>query len=76
MNRAPDSRRVAEYRAKLSDPAYLAGALTHVAGRLAEMLVPRSEHNGHRALRVQRVTSVSEQLPREHGSNGDTSLYN
>ena len=76
MNRAPDPRQAAEYRAKLSDPAYLARALAHVAGLLAEMLLPRPEHNGHRAMRVYRVSSVSEDLPREHGSIGDTSLYN
>ena len=76
MNGAPDPRRVAEYRAKMSDPAYLARALAHVAGLLAEMLLPRSEHNVHRALRVHRVTSVSEDVPREHGSIGDTSQYN
>ena len=76
MNRAPDSRRVAEYRAKLSDPAYLARALAHVAGRLAEMLVPRSEPNGHRALHVRPVSSVADDAAREHGSIGDTSLYN
>ena len=76
MNRAPDPRRVAEYRARLSDPAYLARALAHVAGLLAEMLVPRPEHHCHPEMRVRRVASVSEELPREHGSLGDTSLYN
>ena len=60
----------------MSDPAYLARALAHVAGLLAEMLLPRPEHHVHRALRVHRVASVSEDVPREHGSIGDTSLYN
>lgn len=76
MNRAPDPRRVAEYRAKMSDPAYLARALAHVAGVLAEMLLPRSEHHVRPALRAHRVASVSQDLPRDHGSIGDTSLYN
>ena len=40
MSRALDSRRVAEYRKKVSDPAYVARALAHVAGLLAEVLLP------------------------------------
>ena len=76
MNRAPDPRRVAEYRAKSSDPAYLARALAHVAGLLAEILLPHPEHNGHPAVRLHRVAPVPEQLQRENGSIGDTSLYN
>ena len=63
MSRALDSRRVAEYRKKVSDPAYVARALAHVAGLLAEVLLP-SSRNGFRA------------MPREPDSIGDPSLYN
>ena len=63
MSRALDSRRVAEYRRRVSDPAYVARALAHVAGLLAEVLLP-SSRPGFRS------------LPRDPDSNGDPSLYN
>jgi hypothetical protein len=64
VSRALDSRRVAEYRRRVSDPAYLARALTHVAGLLAEMLLPGSEHPRGRG------------LPREYDASGDPNLFN
>ena len=63
MSRALDSRRVAEYRRKLSDPAYVAGALAHVAGLLTEVLVPANRSR----LRFR---------PREHDSNGSAGPSN
>ena len=63
MSRALDSRRVAEYRRRVSDPAYLARALAHVAGLLADM-PPPCEHARVRG------------LPCEYDSTGDPSLFN
>ena len=63
MSRALDPRLVAEYRRKLSDSAYMARALAHVAGLLAEILMPA------------RQTPLRE-LPRERDTLGDTTLYN
>ena len=63
MSRALDSRRVAEYRRRVSDPAYVARALAHVAGLLVEVLLPASRP-GFRS------------LPRDHDSIGDPSQYN
>ena len=40
MSGALDSRRLAEYRRRVGDPAYLARALAHVAGLLTETLLP------------------------------------
>jgi hypothetical protein len=48
----------------VSDPAYLARALAHVAGHLAEMLLPGSEHPRGR------------ELPREYDATGDPDLFN
>jgi hypothetical protein len=47
----------------VSDPAYLARALAHVAGLLAEML-PGSEEPRGRG------------LPREYDAGGDPNLFN
>ena len=63
MSRALDARRVAEYRRRVSDPAYVAGALAHVAGLLAEVLLP-SSRAGLRG------------LLRDHDTIGDPSQYN
>ncbi len=57
MSGALDSRRVAEYRRKISDPGYLMHALIQVAGILTEVLaVPehlefRAARNGHGSFR-------------------------
>jgi hypothetical protein len=48
----------------VSDPAYLARALAHVAGVLAEMLLPGSEQPRGRG------------LPREYDAGGDPNLFN
>ena len=63
MSRALDPRLAAEYRRKLSDPACMARALAHVAGLLAEILVP-SDQTRLRDLR------------RDSDTVGDTTLYN
>ena len=63
MSRALDSRLLAEYRKRVCDPAYLARALNHVAGLLAEAVLP-SNH-----LRMRGLT-------REQGPLGDPRRYN
>lgn len=63
MSRVLDSRRLAEYRRRVSDPAYLARALTHVAGLLSDSLLPP----GTPQVRV---------LARERDSIGDSRMYN
>ena len=63
MSRALDSRLLAEYRKRVSDPAYLARALSHVAGLLAEAVLP-ANHPRFRG------------LAREHDPTGDIRLYN
>lgn len=67
MSRALDSRTAAEYRRKLSDPAYVACALAHVAGLLAEALSPANQPRLRSRFRV---------MPREHDTNGDAGLSN
>ena len=63
MSRVLDSRLLAEYRRRVSDPAYLARALTHVAGLLAETLLPPDRP---------RLRGPS----RDHDAIGDFRLFN
>jgi len=68
VSRALDSRRVAEYRRRVSDPAYVARALAHVAGLLAEVLLPASRP-GFRSLPRGSATIGDDSI-------GDPSQYN
>ena len=63
MSRALDSRLLAEYRKRVSDPDYVARALNHVAGLLAEAVL--SSHQPR-----------MRGLVREHDPFGDIRLYN
>ena len=63
MSDVLDSRRLAEYRRRVGDAAYLARALAHVAGLLTETVLP-SEKVRFRG------------PAREFDSRGDPRLFN